>query len=107
MSELASRLKYRRSIFLLLINQLLTTNTVQRKSSLSINYPVIARMRYLFELLKANLFANTLEKRLLRVSDKVDWPSKAAKNDLLFLSFSAMGSSLMGVVLSSTMLIVF
>ena len=75
-------------ILLLLINQYVYDKYIQRKSSLLINYPVIARMRYLFELLREPLRQYFGEETFYESRDKVDWVYKAAKNDSLFLSFS-------------------
>lgn len=75
-------------ILFLFINQYIYDKYVQRKSSLLINYPVIARMRYLFELLREPLRQYFGEETFYESRDKVDWVYKAAKNRSLFLSFS-------------------
>lgn len=61
---------------------------VQRTSSLLINYPVLARMRYVFELLREPLRQYFAQETFYDSRDKVDWVYKAAKNKNLFLSFS-------------------
>ena len=61
---------------------------VQRKSSLLINYPVLARMRYVFELLREPLRQYFAEETFYESRDKVEWVYKAAKDRNLFLSFS-------------------
>ena len=75
-------------ILFLFINQYIYDKYVQRKSSLLINYPVIARMRYLFELLREPLRQYFGKETFYESRDKVEWVYKAAKNRSLFLSFS-------------------
>lgn len=75
-------------LFLGLVNLFIYDKYVQRKSSLLINYPVLARMRYVFELLREPLRQYFGEEKFYESRDKVDWVYKAAKNANLFLSFS-------------------
>lgn len=75
-------------IALVLINQYIYDRYIQRSSSLLINYPVIARMRYLFEILREPIRQYFAEETFYESRDKVDWVYKAAKNDNLFVSFS-------------------
>lgn len=71
-----------------LINQFIYDKYVQRKSSLLINYPVLARMRYFFEQLREPLRQYFGEEAFYESRDKVDWVYQAAKNKKNFLSFS-------------------
>lgn len=75
-------------ITVLLINQYIYDKYVQRKSSLLINYPVLARMRYLFELLREPLRQYFGEEAFYESRDKVDWVYQAARDSKNFLSFS-------------------
>lgn len=75
-------------IFIILVNLYIYDKYVQRSSSLLINYPVIARLRYLFELLREPLRQYFGEETFYSSRDKVDWVYKAAKDVNLFLSFS-------------------
>lgn len=61
---------------------------IQRKHSLLINYPVIGRMRYLFEALREPLRQYFAEETFYQSKDKVDWVYKAAKNVPNYQSFS-------------------
>ena len=61
---------------------------VQRKRALLINYPVIGRMRYLFESLREPLRQYFAEETFYESKDKVDWVYKAAKNLPNYQSFS-------------------
>jgi len=61
---------------------------VQRKRALLINYPVIGRMRYLFEALREPLRQYFAEESFYESKDKVDWVYKAAKNLPNYQSFS-------------------
>lgn len=73
---------------LFFVNLFIYDKYVQRKSALLINYPVLARMRYLFELLREPLRQYFGEETFYDSRDKVDWVYKAAKDKSLFLSFS-------------------
>ncbi len=61
---------------------------VQRKHQLLINYPVIGRMRYLFEALREPLRQYFAEETFYESRDKIDWVYKAAKNKPNYKSFS-------------------
>jgi len=61
---------------------------VQRKHSLLINYPVIGRMRYLFEALREPLRQYFANETFYESKDKVDWVYKAAKDVPNYQSFS-------------------
>ncbi len=61
---------------------------VQRRHQLLINYPVIGRMRYLFEALREPLRQYFAEENFYESRDKVDWVYKAAKNIPNYQSFS-------------------
>lgn len=61
---------------------------VQRKHQLLINYPVIGRMRYLFEALREPLRQYFAEETFYESRDKIDWVYNAAKNRPNFKSFS-------------------
>lgn len=75
-------------IVLLLINQYIYDRWVQRKSSLLVSYPVIGRMRYLFEMLREPMRQYFGKEEFYESYDKVSWVYKAAKNVPLFMSFS-------------------
>ena len=53
-----------------------------------INYPVIGRMRYLFEALRGPLRQYFADEKFYESKDKVDWVYKAAKNLPNYQSFS-------------------
>jgi glutamate synthase domain-containing protein 2 len=61
---------------------------VQRKHALLINYPVIGRMRYVFETLREPLRQYFAEETFYESKDKVDWVYKAAKDKPNYQSFS-------------------
>ena len=61
---------------------------IQRKHSLLINYPVIGRFRYLFELLREPMRQYFGDETFYESRDKVDWVYTAAKNRPNFMSFS-------------------
>ena len=61
---------------------------VQRKHALLINYPVIGRMRYVFETLREPLRQYFAEETFYDSKDKVDWVYKAAKDVPNYQSFS-------------------
>jgi glutamate synthase domain-containing protein 2 len=73
---------------LLLINQFIHDRYVQRKSALLINYPVIGRMRYVFETLREPFRQYFGSETFYESRDKVDWVYKASKNVPNFISFS-------------------
>jgi len=61
---------------------------VQRKHALLINYPVIGRMRYLFEALREPLRQYFADENFYESKDKVDWVYRAAKDVPNYQSFS-------------------
>ncbi len=61
---------------------------VQRQHALLINYPVIGRMRYLFEALREPLRQYFADESFYESKDKVDWVYKAAKDKPNYQSFS-------------------
>lgn len=61
---------------------------IQRKHSLLINYPVIGRMRYLFEALREPLRQYFAAETFYESKDKVDWVYKAAKDVPNYQSFA-------------------
>ena len=61
---------------------------IQRQHQLLINYPVIGRFRYLFELLREPLRQYFAEETFFESRDKVDWVYKAAKDRPNYISFS-------------------
>ncbi len=73
---------------LLLANMFVYDKYVQRKHALLINYPVIGRMRYLFETLREPLRQYFADEKFYESKDKVDWVYKAAKDKPNYQSFS-------------------
>jgi len=61
---------------------------VQRSHALLINYPVIGRMRYLFEALREPLRQYFADESFYESKDKVDWVYTAAKDKPNYQSFS-------------------
>jgi len=61
---------------------------IQRKHQLLINYPVIGRMRYVFEALREPLRQYFAEENFYESRDKIDWVYKAAKDLPNYKSFS-------------------
>lgn len=76
------------AIFLGLAMLFVYDKFVQRKSSLLINYPVIGRMRYFFEILREPMRQYFGSEHFYESRDKVDWVYKAAKDVPNFMSFS-------------------
>lgn len=76
------------ALFLLLLFTFVYDKFIQRKHSLLINYPVIGRMRYLFEALREPLRQYFAEETFYQSKDKVDWVYKAAKDVPNYQSFS-------------------
>jgi len=60
----------------------------QRKHQLLINYPIIGRMRYLFEALREPLRQYFAEETFYESRDKIDWVYTAAKDKPNYKSFS-------------------
>jgi len=75
-------------VLVLMINIYIYDKYVQRKHALLINYPVIGRMRYVFELLREPFRQYFGSETFYESRDKVDWVYKAAKNLPNFQSFS-------------------
>lgn len=71
-----------------LINLYVYDRFVQRRHQLLINYPVIGRMRYFFELLRDPMRQYFGEETFYESRDKIDWVYKAAKDVPNFLSYS-------------------
>jgi len=61
---------------------------IQREHQLLINYPVIGRFRYLFELLREPLRQYFADEKFFESRDKINWVYTAAKNKPNFISFS-------------------
>ncbi len=76
------------ALFILLVFTFVYDKFIQRKHSLLINYPVIGRMRYLFEALREPLRQYFAEETFYQSKDKVDWVYKAAKDVPNYQSFS-------------------
>ncbi|MDF1882132.1 FMN-binding glutamate synthase family protein [Sulfurimonas sp. MAG313] len=75
------------SLFLL-FNLFIYDRFIQRRHQLLINYPVIGRMRYVFEMLRDPMRQYFGEETFYESRDKIDWVYKAAKNVPNFLSYS-------------------
>ncbi len=76
------------SIFTIIFLLFVYDKYVQRKHQLLINYPVIGRMRYLFEALREPMRQYFAEETFYESRDKVDWVYKAAKDVPNYKSFS-------------------
>ena len=61
---------------------------IQRKHQLLINYPVIGRMRYLFEELREPFRQYFADENFYESRDKVDWVYNASNNKSNYTSFS-------------------
>ena len=75
-------------LFLLVVLLAFYDRYVQRQHSLLINYPVIGRFRYLFELLREPMRQYFGDETFYESRDKVDWVYTAAKDKPNFMSFS-------------------
>ena len=75
-------------LFLIIVALFIYDRYIQRKHSLLINYPVIGRFRYLFELLREPMRQYFGDETFYESRDKVDWVYTAAKNKPNFMSFS-------------------
>jgi len=75
-------------IFLAVIALFIYDRYIQRQHSLLINYPVIGRFRYFFELLREPMRQYFGDETFYESRDKVDWVYTAAKNKPNFMSFS-------------------
>ncbi len=72
----------------LLVNLYVYDRFIQRRHQLLINYPVIGRMRYAFEMLRDPMRQYFGEETFYESRDKIDWVYKAAKDVPNFLSYS-------------------
>lgn len=72
----------------LLINLFIYDRFIQRRHQLLINYPVIGRMRYVFEMLRDPMRQYFGTETFYESRDKIDWVYKAAKDVPNFLSYS-------------------
>ncbi len=72
----------------LLINLFIYDRYIQRRHQLLINYPVIGRMRYFFEILRDPMRQYFGEETFYESRDKIDWVYKASKDLPNFLSYS-------------------
>jgi len=61
---------------------------IQREHQLLINYPVIGRFRYLFEILREPLRQYFADEKFFESRDKINWVYTAAKDLPNFISFS-------------------
>lgn len=76
------------ALFFILVILFIYDKYVQRKHALLINYPVIGRMRYLFEALREPLRQYFAEETFYESKDKIDWVYRAAKDVPNYQSFS-------------------
>ena len=74
--------------FLAIVALFIYDKFIQREHQLLINYPVIGRFRYFFELLREPLRQYFAEETFYESRDKVDWVYKAAKDVPNYQSFS-------------------
>ena len=75
-------------ILLFFINLFIYDKYVQRNHSLLINYPIIGRLRYLFEELREPLRQYFADESFYASRDKIEWVYKAAKDVPNYKSFS-------------------
>ena len=75
-------------LFLAVIALFIYDKFIQRKHQLLINYPVIGRFRYFFEMLREPLRQYFAEEKFFESRDKVEWVYKAAKDQPNYISFS-------------------
>ncbi|MCV6609002.1 MAG: FMN-binding glutamate synthase family protein [Campylobacterales bacterium] len=73
---------------ILAVNQIIYDRYVQRKHSLLINYPLIGRMRYVFEALREPFRQYFGDENFYESKDKVDWVYQASKDKVNYASFS-------------------
>jgi glutamate synthase domain-containing protein 2 len=74
--------------FLIIFALFIYDRYIQRSHALLINYPVIGRMRYVFEALREPLRQYFAEETFYESKDKIDWVYKAAKDKPNYNSFS-------------------
>ena len=75
-------------VLLFLVNLFIYDKYVQRNHALLINYPIIGRMRYLFEALREPLRQYFADESFYASRDKIEWVYKAAKDVPNYKSFS-------------------
>ena len=75
-------------IIILVINQIVYDKYIQRKHQLLINYPLIGRMRYVFEALREPFRQYFGDEDFYESKDKVDWVYNAANGKNGYISFS-------------------
>ncbi len=75
-------------IFLAIIALFIYDRYIQRQHTLFINYPVLGRFRFLFELLREPMRQYFGDETFYESRDKVDWVYTAAKDKPNFMSFS-------------------
>ena len=75
-------------VLLFLLNLFIYDKYVQRNHALLINYPIIGRMRYLFEALREPLRQYFADESFYASRDKIEWVYKAAKDVPNYKSFS-------------------
>ena len=76
------------ALLLFLVYLFIYDKYVQRSHSLLINYPIIGRMRYLFEALREPLRQYFADESFYASRDKIEWVYKAAKDVPNYQSFS-------------------
>ena len=69
-------------------NVIIYDKYVQREHQLLINYPLIGRMRYVFEALREPLRQYFADENFYESKDKIDWVYNAAHDKVGFASFS-------------------
>ncbi|TKI69949.1 FMN-binding glutamate synthase family protein [Sulfurimonas crateris] len=75
-------------VLLFLLHLFIYDKYVQRNHALLINYPIIGRMRYLFEALREPLRQYFADESFYASRDKIEWVYKAAKDVPNYKSFS-------------------
>ncbi|HEY9204120.1 MAG TPA: FMN-binding glutamate synthase family protein [Sulfurimonas sp.] len=75
-------------VLLFLVNLFIYDKYVQRNHALLINYPIIGRLRYLFEELREPLRQYFADESFYASRDKIEWVYKAAKDVPNYKSFS-------------------
>ena len=75
-------------LFVAIVALFIYDRYIQRKHTLFINYPVIGRFRFFFELLREPMRQYFGDETFYESRDKVDWVYTAAKDKPNFMSFS-------------------
>lgn len=75
-------------ILFVLVNIIIYDRYIQREHQLLINYPLIGRMRYVFEALREPLRQYFADEDFYESKDKIDWVYNAAHDKVGFVSFS-------------------